>query len=383
MKRYLRFRHFIKAIYYWLMDSAVIKTHKDTIPNTILIVRVEAIGDYLLFRNFLSVIKKNKKYKDYKITLCGNILYKDIAEHFDKNEVDYFIWVDRKLFVSERAYRKQILKTINDKKFDTVIQPNYSREFLIGDSIIRASNAKNRIGCNGDTANDIFIFKAIANNWYTQLINVSEAIIWEFDRNKNFFEQLLLQGIDIFLPSIKNDANTKENYIVFFPGAGEKIKQWSKENFLQLAKYIGQKHYTKIVICGAMQDDEIGKYICSNTANNNIENLCGKTLLVELINIIAKAKFLVTNDSSAFHIGACVNTQTICLLNGRHYGRFAPYPSNANANLHYIYPHSIKTLLSNMQEAVKQTKHKPPALIDEITIEQVIIEVENIYQNTK
>jgi len=59
---------------------------------------------------------------------------------------------------------------------------------------------------------------------------------------------------------------------------------------------------------------------------SRVENLCGTTSLTELVDIISKAKLLITNDSSALHIAACLNTQTICLLMGRHYGRFAPYP---------------------------------------------------------
>ena len=46
----------------------------------ILLIRLDAIGDYILFRNFIEVLKRNPKYSDYKITLLGNIVWRELAE---------------------------------------------------------------------------------------------------------------------------------------------------------------------------------------------------------------------------------------------------------------------------------------------------------------
>ncbi len=381
LKRFFRVRHFLKAILNWLSDGIVIRKIDNTKNKTLLIVRIEAIGDYFHFRNFLKTVKESKKYKDYKITLCGNIMYKDIAEIFDKNEIDEFIWINRKQFTDDKKYRKQVISDINSKGFHSAIQPNFSREFLIGDSIIRASNAIERIGSKGDTTNDIFIFKFISDLWYTRLLNIQASKIWEFDRNKAFFEKLLEQKIDLIVPTLNYPPKAKEDYIVIFPGAGEKIKQWPEDNFAKLINNITQKYDVKIKICGSSQDSVLADLIIENSNVLGIENLCGKTTLIELIDVISKCKILITNDSSAFHIGACLNTQTICLFMGRHYGRFAPYPKGYDEHLHYIYPDSIKQLLSNEQEAIRKTKHNQPALIEEITVEQVEKEFDTIYNN--
>ncbi len=52
--------------------------HKIPPSNSLLIVRLDAIGDYILFRNFLKVIRNSEKFNNYTITLCGNTLWKDI-----------------------------------------------------------------------------------------------------------------------------------------------------------------------------------------------------------------------------------------------------------------------------------------------------------------
>jgi len=382
IKRYFRLKHFIKVITCFFSDSFTIKSNKNYAAKTLLIIKTEAIGDYFHFRNFLEDIRKSNIYQQYKITLCGNILYREIAESFDSNAVDNFIWISRKEFSSNTIYRKKIISEINSAKFEIAIQPNYSREILIGDSIIRASNAKERIGCAGDTANDIWPFKFIANFWYTKLLNLPKDLIWEFDRNKAFFEKLLKTKINKNGPQLNYPKQHIENYIILFPGAGEKIKQWPELNFAQIARYVAEKYQTDIKICGASNDFKTGQNIINMFGSlSRVENLCGTTSLTELVDIISKAKLLITNDSSALHIAACLNTQTICLLMGRHYGRFAPYPKAYNKYLSYIYPDSITQLLKNKQLAIKKTRYKQPADISEISVIRVIQEIDKILKN--
>ncbi len=57
--------------------------------KSILIVRLDAIGDYILFRNYLEIIKNT--FKNYRVILAGNITWKNIAEELDREFVDEFI----------------------------------------------------------------------------------------------------------------------------------------------------------------------------------------------------------------------------------------------------------------------------------------------------
>ena len=42
-----------------------------TKKNTLLFLKLDSIGDYILVRNFIQSIKESDKYKDYEITVCG------------------------------------------------------------------------------------------------------------------------------------------------------------------------------------------------------------------------------------------------------------------------------------------------------------------------
>ena len=71
-----------KLIIYYFINIILI-SQKDIRPNSLLLIRIDAIGDYILFRNYIEVLKNSAKYKDYKITLVGNIAWKSIAEELD------------------------------------------------------------------------------------------------------------------------------------------------------------------------------------------------------------------------------------------------------------------------------------------------------------
>ena len=58
---------------------------------------------------------------------------------------------------------------------------------------------------------------------------------------------------------------------------------------------------------------------------HNAIDLVGKTSLVELVELLRNALLVLSNETSAVHIGAAVGAPVICILGGGHFGRFLPY----------------------------------------------------------
>ena len=65
-----------------------------TKTNTLLFLKIDSIGDYILVRNFIQYIFQSDKYGKYTITLCGNISWKTLAEQLDSKFIIRFIWID-------------------------------------------------------------------------------------------------------------------------------------------------------------------------------------------------------------------------------------------------------------------------------------------------
>jgi ADP-heptose:LPS heptosyltransferase len=234
---------------------------------------------------------------------------------------------------------------------------------------MRAINATEKIGQKADLSNGYYLFRLLSNFWDTQLIDTGNEIQFEFDRSKKFIEKVIEAPVNVNFPfiSLKNKETDLQPYIVIFPGAGEVQKQWAIENFITCAKHIINNTKHKIIICGSGNDFPLGEIIIAKCHNDQITNLCGKTSLTELINYIHNAELLITNDSSAIHIAACTHTVSICIGNGRHYGRFTPYPKEMAPFLHFVFSKNVvKMAESDVENLKKQTLYHSIESINEI-----------------
>ena len=393
------------------IDKQVISSiNYSTNKNTLLIIRLDAIGDYILFRNFLEEIAKDETYKTYKRTLVGNQMWKSLFEAWDKNTVDNVIWIDRKEFYHNPVYRYTIQKYIRQQGFEMATESTYSRLLLFGDAIAKVSGAKKRIGNEGNTDNLIEKEKKLADSFYTKLLKTPNQPIFEFDRNKLFFEEFLNRKLTLGFPSLTDKINTEEkksNQIVLFIGASEEYKTWHYENFatliLKLHSINNELHF---VLIGGKNEQSIAEKIISflEVNKNNSEtqsknfslsdtsstsplsvsppttiiNLTGKTNLIQLTEKIAESNLLITNETVASHLGAATETNTICIANGRHIGRFSPYPKEYNLPISYIFPPKIEEeLKQNSKEEVYEKYCNSMGMdINEVSVERVAREVE-------
>jgi ADP-heptose:LPS heptosyltransferase len=327
---------FVKSTIAMTVDFFAVSKSSPVNENALLIVKIDAIGDYTLFRNYLEVIRKSQKYKDYKITLCGNIIWKDLTETFDKQFIDECIWINVKKLRTSIFYRYNILKTISQKGFETTIQPTYSRDFYDGDAIVKASNAKERIGSHGDYANSRPWQKRISDRWYTCLVAASAEPMMEIGRYAEFFHNLGLTSSPAQLPifAITDEAkgDVKEDaYYILCPGAGRQQRCWPLEYFAEVAKKIYDATGWSGIICGGKDDQEIGHRLI-NITHAPLRTMAGKTSLPELVTIIRKAQLLIANETAAVHIAAAVGTPVVCILGGGHYGRFMPYKTETQTS---------------------------------------------------
>ncbi|UCF62696.1 MAG: glycosyltransferase family 9 protein [bacterium] len=353
--------------------------------HTLLLIRLDEIGDFVLFCNFISAVKASQKYQAYRISLCGNELWRDLAEHFFRHEIHSFIWIQKTKFYSNLFYKYRILKQIYQAGFEVVINSRYSRGILYDDLIVRASRAPITIGSEGSLEKHAQWKRHLfTDRYYTRLIPQSGEVNFEFLRNKYFFEKILEEPISLRKPALKQikeiPFQLPERYIILFPGAGEIKREWAVEKFAQLGKFILQKYNIPIVLCGSPKDLEKSQQIDKILNNNNTYNLAGKTSLPELISIIANSELLISNDTSAPHITAAVNRPFICISNGKTLGRFSPYPKEVFAGSSYIYPPQIMNNLHEMDKLKEQYQFDSDLAINEITVDQVKILVAEILE---
>ncbi|MHB1685935.1 MAG: glycosyltransferase family 9 protein [Ignavibacteriaceae bacterium] len=363
---------------YLIIDFLICLKKVPVSDNTLLLIRLDSIGDYVLFRNFIEIVRTSNIYKNYKITLCGNIIWKNLAETFDSSFVDEFIWIDRKKFYGNPFYKYSVLKKIHAAGFETVIDPTYTREILFGDSIVKTSCAKERIGCTASLDKHAkWKRNILSDDYYTRLLKSDTKNLFEFYRNKEFFENLFQIKLQIQKPyfdttPIKLDKIAQDKYVIIVPGANDRKRIWKAGSFVSVAEYILKEFNINIIITGSQSESVTAQFISSKLNSTKVHDLAGKISLPSLVKYIEDAELIISNETSSVHIATAVNTSFICISNGNHLGRFNPYPQEIFANSFYIYPPQIKEEISNFDNEENKFRFNSELNINDITPGEVI-----------
>ena len=312
---------------YWLLDYLPTFLKK---KEGVLLVRLDLIGDFVLWLDSAQAYRR--LYPTSKITLAVNSACKELAEalpHWDK-----VIGIDIHQLRTNYLYRLSTLTKLRWHNFETAIQPTFSRE-LVGDITVRASYAPNRLGYEGDLHNITKSLKAKADHWYTRLIVNDLSQTMELNVNAHFVRQLgcpdFLSNVPVIPPikSVGSRPILAHPYIVICPGASWGPRMWPVEKFAELIEQILSHYKANIFLCGGKDEHSICEELANKIGKERIVNLAGETSLVELTGLIRYAQLLIGNESSPVHIAAAVDTPSVCVLGGGHFGRFLPYQVEA------------------------------------------------------
>lgn len=322
----------VKFLWYSLRDLFIPVTKSEFKADSIVIVKVDAIGDYILFRNFLEEIATSRKYSSYELTLVGNEIWKPIAEKLDAKWVDTFIWVNPKKFQKEFSYRKEKVKELRKYKYSLLFHPTFSRDYYIAESITSFINAKEKISVQGDEINLSSWQKKKSDKQYSTLIQNPTGIHFEYSKNKELLSEFLDENLDtkysISLNESQLTRKIEEEYVILFIGGSADFKKWSTKNWEELIDKILSTFPYTIVLAGGPDDLANGQEIKKNfVKEDRLINLCAQTSLLELISLISYAEWMVSNETSAPHIAAALGVPVLVLSNANHYARFLPYPS--------------------------------------------------------
>lgn len=328
------------------------ETEIENKKKTLLICRFDGIGDYVIMRQFFKSIRNSKKYKDYKIIFAGRNEFADFAEKYDKEYIDEFIWIHYPSFMAEQEVRKKYLQMFEKMEVDEVISPVYDREVYVCEKVIdQFKNSivyghKGPLGRLKKCLSDAGIERYNKN--YTKFINTGDDVIFETERYKLFFEQILeeecIPDDTTFGPAI----DLTSDYALVGPFAGAPERTWSIDNFIEVINYITEKLGYKVGILGGTYDKNKAEYIIEKVNDQNkVINLAGKITVSELPIYLSYSKFLLTNETGTVHIAKSTGNKVYSISNGCTMGRFHPYE---NSRITYIHPDNIEAYLEEHDE---------------------------------
>lgn len=108
-------------------------------------------------------------------------------------------------------------------------------------------------------------------------------------------------------------------------------KQWPVSHYRELAEELADAGYA-VWVFGSAKEKALGEVIA--LANDSVYNLCGRTELVDVIDLIALTQVCVTNDSGLMHI-ACATGRPVIALYGSSDPAYTP-PLSDSAHILYL-----------------------------------------------
>ena len=317
-RRWWLFRAFDLIARYWPVSG---------VKKGLLLVRMDGIGDMVLFRQTLDHYSEVFAIPNSEIIVLGCNSWATVAEELFE---DYpLVLIDEHAYARQPFYRFKISLMVRRLNVETTVCDSYFRRAMMADSLVWMSAAKKTIVSlpfiNEPTRVEFTYYLSQVDH----IIDTGSYPTHEIIRHYNFLSALSGKDYTPLAPSVswKDKAQPfpiNSPYVVLSPGSNEYGRRWPYENYISIAKDLRNKGYN-VVIVGS-----IGEYSDtfsrSFTKSANVPDLAGKTRLPELIDILKNAAGTISNDTGPAHLSIALGTPTVVIVGGGHFGSFVPYP---------------------------------------------------------
>ena len=287
-------------------------------PHKILIVKPSSLGDVVHSLPFLNAM--NTCFPGAEIHW---VIAKGLEDLLDGNPMIKRLWI-----INKDAWKKIdnakntvteiniLFKGLKTEKFDLVID---LQGLLRSGIITSATRAPVRIGFQEAREGSRF--------FYTHKVK-GGTDIHAVERYLKIAAFLGCDTSEIIFPFPEADTissliphpSSFREYAILVPGARWKTKIWSPEKFGELASRLP----VQSVVVGSKTDKDSADLIVTLSKGKAI-SLAGKTSLKELIAVMRKAKFVISNDSGPMHIAAALGIPVYAIFGPTDPLRTGPY----------------------------------------------------------
>jgi heptosyltransferase-2 len=331
--------------------------------KSILIIKLDAIGDVLRTTSILHSLKK--QYPEHRIKWLTRWNAKDL---FLNNDLvsDVLIFEDEVLSISLAV-----------ESFDVVINLDPSP---VSASLASYIKSNKKIGFGLDEKGKVYPFNKEAVEWFEMgaFDNLKKA-------NKKTYQQIIheicslpYKKADIILnlneeeKKFRNDffkkhkLNKYEYIIGINAGASDRwqYKKWNVQGYKNLLKKILKKYDCAILLFGSGPEDEANK-VLKKISESVIDT--GMNSLRNFIALMDIPQLMITGDTLALHVATALKKKIICLFGPTSYNEIEDY-----GRINKVYP-EMDCLV-----CYKPVCDFNPACMDLITDNMVFEEVKKI-----
>lgn len=286
-----------------------------------------AFGDGIIWLNVAKDLRKIYKSSEYEITLiCQkglNSIY-EISNIFDK--VVPFNLTEATFNIFRRF---ELYKKLREEYYDIVIDPIGVYECTTNVFMSRALVAKNKISILDDTLGNKMCPNWIISKIYDEIVHIKSpglSLIEYYAEMIRYLSNDRLYKVTLSkISGIKSQIKIPEEYYIVFPSASTDLKKWPIERYAQIVRKIYMKTGLTLLICGTNADKNDCEKLCDLIHDIPYVNIISNTSLLEFIYVINHAKFVITNDTSTYHIAVTNQVPVAIITGGYTYDRYVKY----------------------------------------------------------
>jgi heptosyltransferase II len=135
----------------------------------------------------------------------------------------------------------------------------------------------------------------------------------------DLYPRLTLNAANLERLRAEHSLGVDEPLIAVMPGAEYgPAKRWPPARYAGLAARLAANG-TNVVVLGSAKERALGDEIASAARHARVRNLCGRTSLADVIDLVAAADAAVSNDSGLLHVAAATGTPVVAI-----YGSSSP-----------------------------------------------------------
>jgi len=117
-------------------------------------------------------------------------------------------------------------------------------------------------------------------------------------------------------------------YVVVAPGSADPNKRWTQQGFAQVSDELSKLYNVKIVFVGDEQDRKIAQQV-NKIMESDAVNLCGRSTLIQLAEIIRDSLLTITNDSAPMHLASYLKVPVLAFFGPSDPKKYGPWGPNS------------------------------------------------------
>src|SRR3569623_3389921 len=141
--------------------------------NSVVVVRLDGIGDFILWLACARAIRARYPRPGHRITLVASTAFSDLAVStglFDEEMAE-----NARRYIEDNTYSRSVLNQVAALRAEVAVNPGISRD-RNGDRLIQVSEAPTRISVDGDPQAQTDKKQRQSDRWYTALIKITPGI---------------------------------------------------------------------------------------------------------------------------------------------------------------------------------------------------------------